>query len=136
MRAWTSAAAALLLAASSAACTGGTQPLSTIGSGPVSYSCVLADAYSPAVPDPSAPSTLRRRSVTLQRAGQQIVLDLGAGNTQHLEPVAGASGRLFANADFGWRIADARSVLTDVREVRTYNCASGDAAASGRPAPG
>jgi hypothetical protein len=122
MRGWIFAVPALLIAVSDAGCTDGATPLSNIGSGPASYSCALADTFSPAVADPSAPSELRHRSVTLQRAGDRIALDLGRGNTQYLDPVAGGGGRLFANANYGWRIADARSVLTDVQNIRTYNC--------------
>lgn len=111
---------ALLVAASTAGCSAG--PLSSIGSGTASYSCALADAYSPAVADPSAPANLLRRSVTLEQSEGGIALQLGPGDTQHLDPVAGGGGRLFANASYGWRIADTRSVLTDIQNVRTYNC--------------
>jgi hypothetical protein len=133
MRRWAFAVAGLLLAASASGCAGGSTPLSTVGSSPESYSCALADTYSPAVSDPSAPSALRDRSVTLQRAGRQIALDLGTGSTQYLDPVAGGNGRLFANAQYGWRINDARSVLTDVQNIRTYNCdPTGRSSPSGR----
>jgi hypothetical protein len=86
------------------------------------YSCALADAFSPGVADPSVPSALRYRSVTLEQAGNRISLHLGRGDTQYLDPVAGSGGRLFANARYGWRVADTRSVLTDIPNVRTYNC--------------
>jgi hypothetical protein len=130
MRPWLFAAPALLLAAVGTGCTGGPVPLLRSGSGPVSYACVLADAYSPAVADPSAPNALRDRSVTLQKQGRQLMLEFGAGDTEYLDPVAGGNGRLFANSQYGWRIADSRSVLTDVQNVRTYNC---DAAGPGSP---
>jgi hypothetical protein len=111
---------ALLVAASNASCSNG--PLSSLNSGPTPYSCALADAYSPAVADPSAPSDLRHRSVTLEQTGGGITLQLGSGDTQYLDPVAGGGGRLFANASYGWRVADSRRVLTDIQNVRTYNC--------------
>jgi hypothetical protein len=122
MKGWIFAVPALLLAASVAACANGSAGLASIGASPASYSCALADSYSPAVADPSAPADLRYRSVTLERDGGRIALDLGRGDTQYLDPVAGGNGRLFANANYGWRIADARSVLTDVQNIRTYNC--------------
>jgi hypothetical protein len=122
MKGWIFAVPTALMAMSGAGCTDGMTQLPSIGSSPASYSCALADTFSPAVADPSAPSGLRHRSVTLQKAGDRIALDLGRGNTQYLDPVAGGGGRLFANANYGWRIADARSVLTDVQNIRTYNC--------------
>lgn len=112
---------ALLVAASNAGCSG-SLPLLSLGPGPASYSCSLADAFSPAVADPSASTDMRNRSVTLEQTGGGIALHLGPGNTQNLDPVAGGGGRLFANASYGWRVADTRSVLTDIQNVRTYNC--------------
>lgn len=122
MRPWIIVAPTLLLAAVSTGCTDTSSLLTGSDSGPVSYACVLADAYSPAVADPSAPSALRDRSVMLRREGRQLMLELRAGDTEYLDPVAGGNGRLFANRQYGWRIADSRSVLTDVQNVRTYNC--------------
>jgi hypothetical protein len=118
------AIAGLLLATSETACSNGPTLFSAAGPTEGAYSCALADEFSPAVSDPAAPSALRHRSVTLQKAGDQIVLNLGARNTQRLDPVTGERGQLFANADYGWRISDTRSVLTDVRNIRTYNCQS------------
>ena len=97
MRRWEFAVPALLLAAAEGGCSGGSMLSSTAAPAQGVYSCALADVFSPAVSDPSAPNALRHRSVTLQKAGGQIVLRLGAGNTQHLDPVAGGQGRLFAN---------------------------------------
>jgi hypothetical protein len=115
MRRWAFAIAALLLTASAAGCGQGPTLFSAVGKAEGSYSRALADALSPA-----APSTLRHRAVTLQKGGNDILLNLGTGNTQQLDPVAGARGQLFANADYGWRIADTRSGLTNVQNIRTY----------------
>jgi hypothetical protein len=93
-----------------------------LGPGPASYSCALADAFSPGVADPSASSALRYRRVTREHAGNGIAFHLGPGDTQYLTPVAGGGGRLFANASYGWRVDDTRSVLTDIQNVRVYNC--------------
>lgn len=115
----------LAVAALIAGCSGG--PLSSLGSGPASYSCVLADAFSPAVADPGAPRGLGHRAVTLEKTGGGIALNLGGGDTQYLNPVAGGNGRLFANTSYGWRVTDTRSVLTDIQNVRSYNCSPGAA---------
>ena len=96
--------------------------LSSVGAVPVSYSCVLADAYSPAVLDRAVPRARRWRSVTLEVTGGRIALHLGPGNTQYLDPVAGGRGRLFANTSYGWNVTNMRSVLTDIQNVRAYNC--------------
>ena len=122
MRRWVFPIPALLLAALETGCGNSSTPFSAAGPTEGSYSCALADAFSPAVSDPVAPSALRHRSVTLRKAGDQILLNLGAGNTQRLDPVRDARGWLFANVDYGWRIADTRSILTDVQNIRTYNC--------------
>ncbi len=112
----------LAIVAMNTGCSSDPPALSTVGAGPVSYSCVLADAYSPAVPDPAAPRGRRRRSVTLAVTGGRVVLYLGSGNTQYLDPVDGGRGRLFANTSYGWNITNTRSVLTDIQNVLTYNC--------------
>jgi hypothetical protein len=122
MRRWVFVPAALLLMAAETGCSHSPTFFSAAWPTEGPYSCVLADAVSPAVPDPAAPSRLRYRSVRLRRAGDQILLKIGAGNTQRLDPVIGSRGQLFANTDYGWRIANTSSVLTDAQNIRTYNC--------------
>jgi hypothetical protein len=122
MRRWVSIIAALVLAAAETGCSHGVPFFSAARPTEGPYSCVLADAFSPAVPDSAAPSRVRYRSVTLRRAGDQILLNIGAGNTQRLDPVTDARGQLFANAYYGWRISNTGSVLTDAQNIRTYNC--------------
>jgi hypothetical protein len=63
--------------------------LSGVGAGLASYSCVLADAYSPTVVDRAVLRARRWRSVTLEKAGGRVALHLGPGNTRYLDAVAG-----------------------------------------------
>lgn len=107
--------AALLAAGTLCGCTEPTSTSAESQYAPASYSCRATDG-SGAHRDP--------RMVTITRDPNQarLSLTLEHGPTEILDAVASSSGRLYADAEFAWRIADDRSVLTDVENIQTYAC--------------
>ncbi|MEJ1976179.1 MAG: hypothetical protein WDN49_08815 [Acetobacteraceae bacterium] len=73
-----------------------------------SYICRLSDNV--ATPGPE-----QRLAVRPDSERGQLLLRLGQGNWQALDPVAGSAGRVYANAAYAWRVNGAAGVLTDIR---------------------
>lgn len=69
-------------------------------------------------------SGMHHRTVVIQRDGssKRLVLNLDKSRRQLLEPVVGATGQLFSNSLFAWRVDGQVSTLTDVENIETYAC--------------
>jgi hypothetical protein len=73
------------------------------------------------------PGPQQRLTVQPDPQRGQLVMKLGQGDWQALDPVARSAGRVYANASYAWR--SDTGVLTDIARIETYNCTS-DATAS------
>lgn len=93
------------------------------GADPAKQAQLASTTYSCRVTD-SPGSHHHPRTVTITRdpAQSKLGLALENGRTEILDPVASSSGQLFADAEFAWRVAGDRSVLTDVENIQTYAC--------------
>jgi len=80
-----------------------------------SYVCQLGDNV-------DTPGPQQRLTVQPDPQHGQLVLKLGQGDWQALDPVARSSGRVYANASYAWR--SDTGVLTDISRIETYKCTS------------
>jgi hypothetical protein len=87
------------------------------------YDCRL---MSQGVATPGPDVRLMLRPVDAQG---QLPLRVGQDHWQSLDVAAGSNGRVFDNSIYAWRFDRAGGVLTDIRNIETYDCTS----ASGAP---
>jgi len=66
--------------------------------------------------------TARQLSVSYDLAAQQVRVSIDGGSVHYLGPIADAKGAFYANTNYAWRVAGSRGLLTDIAEVRVYEC--------------
>ena len=63
-------------------------------------------------------------TVRADEAGTGVLLSIGTKGEGHtLATVTGSNGQVYADAAYAWRLDGAAGVLTDIKNIRTYNCA-------------
>jgi len=111
---------------------------------PFALSVLLAGCAHPAPPPPPAPPETgsyvcrpndgpgSEQHLTVRPDDQRTGLLMKIGNQSNwraLAVVAGSSGLVYADTNYAWRANGASGVLTDIRNIQTYNCTADGAAA-------
>ena len=89
---------------------------------PHAFVCRLNDA-------PARPGSELRVTVRADDQHAGLLLRIGGqSGWRALAAVPGAAGQVYGDTAYAWRADGAAGVLTDIRNIQTYNCTADDAA--------